>query len=228
MDRVLCPLHSEQTPSCVLYETHAWCFGGCGRVELAQLGLTPEDAPPPKPKEDLGKSIREIRQLPVKDIRGMSLHYDDRGYYIVWQGGAYYKRRNWSGEPKYKNPAGHGPQPLFVVRDAYSDVLYLAEGELNAMSIAAAVWDDVVSPGSASNFLTKSTQNWLTTLGHYSKVVIVVDRDAAGVGAAIATKAKLMHIVPTTTIVLMDEDPNQIHVERGLEALRLELEKKEM
>jgi hypothetical protein len=37
-----------------------------------------------------------------------------------------------------------------------------------------------------------------------------------------------MHIVPTTTIVLMDEDPNQIHVERGLEALRLELEKKEM
>lgn len=227
MERVHCPLHAEETPSCVIYSTHAYCYGGCGRIELSALGRAAENRRIERYKEDLQEARKYVETLPTKVIRGFPLRYDDRGYYLVWPDFTYYKRRNWSDEgAKYKNPAGHAQPPFWVRREHYP-TLCLCEGEFNALSIGEAFpeWD-VCSPGSASDFKTEKTRSFLLTYcARYCTIVIITDYDGPGTEAAIHAKGLLVGKVPKVQIALMQKDANEWICETGKEALKQEVEK---
>ena len=224
-ERIYCIKHEEKTPSLVVYDTHAHCFGGCGRIELSELGLTAPEAPKPRYKEDLAKKREYINALPVKEIRGLPFRYDSLGYYVCWPNSDYYKLRLFSpGDgPKYKNPSGH-TQPVFWARRSTGQTLYVVEGEINALSLAEAVQYDIMSPGSASNFLAL-TSNDLTIYRSYANIIIMVDRDAAGTAAAIHLKGLLLGKVPFVSIVLMPKDCNQVLIDHGKEALKDEADR---
>lgn len=226
MERIFCIKHEESTPSLVVYPTHAYCYGGCGRIELSELGKESSGAPKERYRENLQEARKYIDGLPKKEIRGFLLPYDDYGYYLVWTDADYYKRRNWDDSgAKYKNPSGHSQPPYWVRREHYP-TLCISEGEFNAMSVAEAFpeWD-VVSPGSASDFKTGKTRHFLLTYCiRYSIVVVMVDRDGPGTEAAIHTKGLLVEKVPQVRIALMSKDANEWCCEKGKEALRAEVE----
>ena len=224
MERVFCPRHEERTPSCVIYETHAYCYGGCGRIELAEIGRNMADKPTqPKYVEDLCTKLSYIDSLPQKPIRGFEMPHDDQGYYVVWPDRSYYKLRLWDAPSgnKYRGPAGH-PKPPFWVRRWGQETLALVEGEVNAMSISAAFLEwDVCSPGSASDFKTDKTRSFLLTYcTRYCTVVVITDRDGPGTEAAITTKGLLLGKVPSIPIILLEQDANQVLCDKGKEALR--------
>lgn len=227
MERVHCPRHVENTPSCVIYPTHAYCYGGCGRIELSELGKEASGVPKERYKENLEETRQYIGTLPTKTVRGFSFPYDDRGYYLCFPGTSYYKRRNWAdGGNKYKNPAGHA-QPMFIARQLPTGRLFLCEGEINSLSVAEAFPDDsVMSPGSASDFKRYTVKTLLTYCIPYSILVIMVDRDGPGTEAAIHAKGLLVGKIPDVRIVLMDPDPNDWLCSSGKEKLRQEVENK--
>lgn len=229
MERIHCVRHQESTPSLVVYSTHAYCYGGCGRIELSELGgKVAEIAPKEKYVEPLKEKLAYIASLPTKTIRGFKLPYDDLGYYLVWPSGDYYKLRVWNpdAKDKYKGPAGH-PKPVFWARRCASGTLILVEGEANSLSIAEAFpeWD-VMSPGSASDFKTDKFKKYILTLVRYYRTVIIqTDRDGAGTEAAIHTKGLLLNKVPNLPIVLMERDANEIYCHDGKAKLRQEVER---
>lgn len=229
MERVHCPLHAEETPSCVIYSTHAYCYGGCGRIELSALGIRAEGSPRERYKEDLSDTRKYINGLQTKTIRGFDLPYDSRGYYLVWPAGDYYKLRVWDKDAKnkYRGPAGHAKPPFWVRREHYP-TLCLVEGEFNALSIGDAFPDwDVCSPGSASDFKTEKTRTFLLTYcTHYGTIIVVVDRDGPGTEAAIHAKGLLSGKVPDIRIVLCEQDANELYCEQGKEALKKEIEER--
>lgn len=228
MERIHCVRHQESTPSLVVYDTHAYCYGGCGRIELSELGRVAETAPKERYKEDLDARRKEIEKLPTNTYRGFSFHCDDRGVYICWPDCSYFKHRLFNpapGQSKYKCPAGQ-PQPPFWARRGTSRTLVLSEGEINALSIAEAFPEyDVLSPGSASDFKTaKFTKYLLTLVRYYCTVIIVADYDGAGTDAAIHTKGLLLNKAPNIHIVLMKRDANEILTNDGKEKLREEVQ----
>jgi len=237
MERIHCVRHSESTPSLVVYESHAFCYGGCGRIELSELGRQMADKPKePRYVEDLKKKLDYIASLPTKLIRGFNLPYDDSGYYCVWPSGDYYKLRVWNpgAKDKYRGASGH-PKPVFWARQGRalhehgaSRTLAIVEGEFNALSIAEAFpeWD-VCSPGSASDFKTEKTRRFLLTYcSSYCTVVIVADKDGPGTEAAIHAKSLLIGKVPNIPIILMEKDANEILIETGKDALRQRIKEK--
>jgi 5S rRNA maturation endonuclease (ribonuclease M5) len=185
-----------------------------------------EIAPKERYREDIEKSKEYINGLPKKVIRGFDLPFDDRGYYLLWPDGVYYKRRNWGDSgSKYYSPAGH-TKPLFVVRERFQGRLFLVEGEINALSIAAAFPDaSVISPGSATDFKKYNTKDYLTLIRYYSTVIVCVDYDGPGAEAAIYTKGALLGKGPKVQIALMKKDANQVLNEAGKEELRAEVER---
>jgi 5S rRNA maturation endonuclease (ribonuclease M5) len=227
MDRVFCPRHIERTPSCVIYETHAYCYGGCGKIDLSEIGLTATKQTKEKYVENLEEKFRYIDSLPRKLIRGFSLPYDDTGYYLCWPDRNYYKHRLWNrdAKDKYRGAAGH-PKPIFWAGRAVSpEALVVVEGEMNALSISEAFpeWD-VCSPGSASDFKTEKTRHFLLTYcTRYSRVIIVTDYDGPGTEAAIIAKGCLIGKVPDVQILLMKRDANEMFCDEGIEALRKEI-----
>lgn len=227
MERVLCPRHAENTPSCVIYPSHAWCYGGCGRIELSEIGRTPEDHPKERYKEDLVAARTYIDELPTKTIRGFVLPYDSLGYYLQFPDSNYYKRRNWSDTgSKYKNPSGHSQPPFWATKVGWGTLAFV-EGELNALSIASAFHEwDVVSPGSASDFKKESSRSLLTYCTVYNTIVVIVDRDGPGTEAAIHAKGLLVGKVPYVHILLMPNDPNELLIEKGKDGLREEVERR--
>lgn len=232
MERIHCVRHQESTPSLVVYDTHAYCYGGCGRIELSELGRVAEIAPKEKYIENLSEKMEYIGSLPKKKIRGFDLPFDNLGYYLVFPDRDYYKLRLWDAENgnKYRSPSGH-TKPVFWARrhSASSSVpsrtLVLVEGEFNSLSMAEAFpeWD-VMSPGSASDFkTTKFTKYLLTLVRYYCTVIVQTDRDGPGTEAAIHTKGLLLNKVPNLPIVLMERDANEIYCGEGKEKLREEV-----
>lgn len=220
-DRMHCPRHEEKTPSCVIYPTHAYCYGGCGKIPLEELGVKPDHYPTPRPKEDLVAKRKYIETLPKKAIRGFDLPYDDLGYYLLFDGSPYYKLRLWddNAPSRYQNPTGHS-QPLFVARRGKSSTVFLVEGEINSLCVAEAFPDDTtISPGSAGEFLTERFKYLLTCVHNNCTLVIVVDRDGPGVAAAIAAKSLFMN-KSRVHIALMQDDANEVLVKSGKEELR--------
>lgn len=227
--RIHCVRHQESTPSLVIYDTYAYCYGGCGRIELSELGRVAESAPKERYKEDLDARRKEIEALPRSTHRGFVFPYNHRGYFITWPDCSYYKQRLFDpkeGESKYKCPAGQ-PQPPFWARRGAGRILTLVEGELNSMSMAEAFpeWD-VCSPGSASDFKTEKFRKFLLTIARsYCTVIVQTDRDGAGTEAAIHTKGLLLNKVPNIPIVLMARDASEIYCADGKDKLREEVER---
>lgn len=209
--KILCPFHEEMTPSCVVYDTHYYCFSCNARGPLSAIGkkvkAVKADTNPPS---DIAADIRRIKALPKDRIRGLDLHCDNNGYYVLWPNDAYYKYRTTQGQSKYLSPRGHKKPPYWANR-ASNRTLAIVEGELNAISLALADLPiDVVSPGSATDF-----ENYLPEQG-YNDYIIVVDSDAAGVQAAIKSKSKLLAFTPNVSVILMSgQDVNDILVETG-------------
>ena len=222
MKRVFCPKHKEKTPSLVIYDDHAYCYGGCGRILLSELGIEGEsyETVRREPPEDIGASISRIATLPKIWHRGLEFPADDSYFYIVWSDSSYYKRRLLvgGGGAKYLCPRGV-KKPLFVARETKGQTrLVIVEGELNALSLASVPGNyDIVSPGGCGDFKTERYLSYYLT--GYDKYVIVVDKDAAGLSAAIATKALLLKHSPYIDVRFMDEDYNDVLVNQGRQQL---------
>lgn len=226
--RIQCPWHHEKTASLVRQKDRWVCYGACHKAYTleevaAKTGgkVDYEYQEEDYEKEDLEASIGRIRGLPRASIRGLELPVDDRGYYITWPDGDYYKYRllNPGTGSKYLGPRGH-PVPLFWVRRRGSGTLYISEGEINALSIASAVSDSVCSPGSASCFNLRILGLHLTQFMQYSNVIVVLDKDAAGLKALIETKAYFLYKLPFVKYIPLEKDANQVLQDEGKQALR--------
>jgi hypothetical protein len=222
--RYHCPKHKEATPSAVVYGDHWFCFGCGAKGRPEELGLDPNEPAEPEYLEDLEASLDYIRSLPKREIRGFQLHANDRGYYLVWPNGDYYKFRSTTNDTpggKYRGPAGH-KKPPFVAMSALSHRLVLVEGEFNAMSLALVEpRADIVSPGGAGDFYSRSGQKYLGVWATYGRVDLVMDADAPGAQAAIEAKSRLLVVgCPDVRIHLVERDFNDVLVQEGKEALR--------
>lgn len=215
-NRVLCPKHSESTPSCVIYDDGYHCYGCGAHGPLSDLGITV--AGYRRPKEDLSAALQTISKLPRVTVRGLQLPVDANHYYILWPDGDYYKKRSKvATQAKYLCPSGHS-KPLFKADVAGRKTLAIVEGEINALSLAAIYPPfDVVSPGGACEF---TSRKYMTFYQQYGTLVIVADEDTAGLKAAIELKAKVLTWTPHCMIYLMKEDCNDVLTKEGVQALR--------
>jgi len=219
MQRVHCPRHEERTPSCVVYPTHAYCYGGCGPIPLSELGATvrPGRAAPP---EDLGAMLGYIAGLPRARIRGLDLPADGDSYYLVWPSADYYKRRKFlpGDGSKYLCPRGH-KKPLYVPRaPTHSKVLAIVEGELNALSLSSIGPNmGVCSPGGVGDFNEKLLDQIDKLFLDIDRYHIIVDRDGPGLDAAIKMKGLLVKRTPYVEVTLMERDLNELLVSGELE-----------
>ncbi len=92
------------------------------------------------------------------------------------------------------------------------------------MSVARAFErDDVCSPGSATNFSASNLSKYLTAFKEYSKVVVVLDNDAAGIKGLIECRAAFLHKLPFVDYILLSPDANETLSENGPGALRDQL-----
>lgn len=219
MRRIICPNpnHKESTASCVVYPTHAYCFGCATRFELTDIGLTSNE--PKKQPEDISASLAYIASLPKANVRGISLPVDDRYFYIVWPDFKYYKKRNLriNEGAKYRCPTGIS-KPLYVPRQTKGqDRLVITEGELNALSLAQIPGDyDICSPGGCGDFKNERYMSFYLT---YKKFCLILDKDAAGMGAAIALRAMLLKHSPYIDVRFVEKDFNDVLCQDGKEKL---------
>lgn len=163
-----------------------------------------------KPSEDIQQSIARIEALPTQEIRGLVLPYDNTGYYIVWPDKNYYKCRVWLGNPKYKNPAGV-TQPWLNLLAKDNKIAVIIEGELNALSVATLNLPiDIYCPGSANSFKLAKSDISLTKLVDYDTILLVADKDTAGVSAILNLKKEIIQYNPGVVLKLVSPDYNQI------------------
>ena len=206
MQKINCtsPSHRDQTPSMSVYNDGAWCFS-CGWLDRS---ITDLDAPP-REIENIEEKLRYIDGLPRAEIRGLELHFDNRGYFIVWPNGLYYKQRLTGASCRYLGPKGHRA-PLMEIPGAGKFVV-IVEGELNALSLSKAIKNTIVSPGSATE-MSRHLNQYLT-LG--KDFVIVVDRDPAGVAAGIYLKKELLKRGKRVELVAVTPDYNETLQKEG-------------
>ncbi len=212
-------MHNDTHASMTIYGDFAYCHVCCVNMSTAELNL-PEYKVVPKPEPtNISNMIKHIESLPKKNIRGHELHYDSSGFYLIWPFRNYYKKRTNSDKARYVGPAGHRA-PLFV-HPGSGTTLIVCEGELNSMSLAAALDHDytVVSPGSASEFMRHVASFKLAR-----KVILIMDYDAAGICLGSQVKEVLLKHNVSTKLILLKKDFNQIHQDEGLEAVRAEFE----
>lgn len=212
MLRVFCPRHEENTPSCVVYDEYAFCYGGCGRIPLEELGEAGQGLRAKPSPADLNSELARIGALPCAPVRGLSLPVDGDSYYIVWPGNGYYKRRKFiPGEgPKYLCPRGH-KKPLFVARKSQGQVCAIVEGEINALSLAAiAPPYGVVSPGGVGDFKPEIIWQNKEIFGAIKRYYVILDKDSPGLQAAIKLKGALLQLTPYVDVVLLEQDCNEL------------------
>lgn len=233
--RIVCPFHYEETPSLVRNRDSWYCYGSCRKSYTHEevenkLGNPVEfEVESEEYKEDLSEKFKYIETLSKTKVRGFELPSDDRGYYLCWPNAVFYKYRVYDPGrgPKYIGPKGHKP-PLFWARQRGQRSLCISEGELNSLSLAEAFPDfDVCSPGSATMFNSTNLQKYLHIFKEYSKVIVVLDNDAAGFKGLIESKAFFLYKLPFIDFILMSPDANEILVEEGKEALREKLSRQD-
>lgn len=219
VERVICPFHQEDTPSLVKYSNGRYYCYGCN--ERGYWDETLKGTTKPVEKENVKKSIEEIKQLPMCELRGFSFHTDSYGYYILWNSDEYYKKRLFDVEgqkSRYLSPKGIS-KPIFG-EFGNSNALVIVEGEINAMSVKHALIGyniDVCSPGSAGDFTSK----YLSYYIQYDTFVVIVDSDAPGAKGAIELKSELINIgKKDINIQLWDTDANALLVAHGAEKIR--------
>lgn len=224
--KILCPRHEDTNPSCEVYQDGAYCYSGCGPLPLSEIGINTDDLPP-KPKEDVEATLTYISSLPIRVHRGFGFPADSTGFYICWPNASYYKKRSFdpAARPKYVGPTGHKP-PLFWASHTGVSVLAVIEGELEALSLAAAELEwDVVSPGSAVLFTAPALLKHCIS---YQTVIIAVDNDGPGIKAAQDLAAGLVDRVPKLVVLYKDKerDFNKVLCEQGVSGLKHEVEKR--
>lgn len=228
-----CPHHEEKTPSAVAYANgyYSFCCGKSG--PLSELGLAPGERVEITYVEDLPSSIDRIKRLERKEVRGFSLPVDSTGYYLLFPGDTYYKKRILGADSgsKYRGPSGHKKPPFVAYMptpESWHDLI-LVEGEFNALSLALLEPNaTVISPGGAGDFYSARGINNLEGYSqNYTGIIhVVVDADAAGAQAAIETKARLITLgCSDVRLYLVEKDFNDILVELGKEALRDEVKR---
>lgn len=228
--RIRCLWHDEQTASLIRRKDDWRCYGACNKAFTheeveAKLGrkLEYEFTDEVEDKEVIQERYEYVETLSYQRIRGLLLRADKRGYFITWPDKSYYKYRLFDpGDgPKYLSPKGHKPSLLWC-RKGTGMTLILAEGELNALSLAEAFPEyDVASPGSASMFSADNLGRYLPILKFYRKLIVILDDDSAGLKGLIEAKAFLLYKIPFVDFILMKTDANEVlSAEGGKEALR--------
>lgn len=237
MNKVMCPFHDEQTPSCEVYDDSFFCFG-CGATgsldKLAGKAPTFKTAFKKSGKpENLDASLTRISGLPTKVIRGLTLPYDTRGYYIVYPNVPYYVVRRWDAPSanKYIGPFGHKKPLLHTTYGSYTTVdrgpLVVIEGQLNALSTAqslgyAGPTRTVMSPGAATDFLKPIVLEYCL---QYRQICLIVDKDVAGVAAGIQLRDSLVKAGKQVILYPMEIDMNDLLVIHGQARCKEEINK---
>lgn len=223
------PAHTDDTPSMEIYSNGGHCFvcGYNSSLEEVTNEVPIEEFEKIKKKEpeNIEDKIRDIQSLTKRNIRGLNFHTDNFGYYLVWPDKTYYKKRLFSGTPRYIGPSGHRSPLLRLGSD--SKVLAIVEGEINALSLQEALKDyrvTIVSPGSANELLRH--MNEYLTIGAILAIVFV-DRDPAGVVNGLELKRELLKHGKRVVLVALERDFNQILQEDGIKAVQ-EIFKKEV
>lgn len=214
--KVLCPNHKDKTPSLHVYEDRAYCFVCRYSCPSDQIVSADELKELKKAPTDIAQYVEYIKTLPIMGIRGLSFHSDTSGFYIIWPGDNYFKKRVTIEDTKnrYIGPRGHRA-PLWVHK-GNSNLLVIVEGELNAMSLALCnPRYTLISPGSATE-LPKTLDYALT----FSTIVIIVDKDIPGVGWGANLKHELIKRQKKVQLVAVEKDINQILQEEGKEGVK--------
>ncbi|GAC1499954.1 MAG: hypothetical protein NVS1B10_03180 [Candidatus Saccharimonadales bacterium] len=193
-----------------VYENSAYCFS-CGYY------TKDVDVPyEPKPKTDIGAEIEYIRTLPTREIRGLQLHYDYEGFYILWPDLSFYKKRLNQGRIRYLGPSGHRT-PLFKIQGRDPKTLLMVEGELNALSLSLSIGDlyTIVSPGASTNIM-----NYMPYYCTFDSIYAIVDKDVSGVVNGLKLKEELINRKKRVVLEATDKDYNQILQEEGTEGVK--------
>lgn len=220
--KVICPYHSDTNPSLHIYGKWAYCFVCNVSVQTSELNLPGniKEIREKKNPTNIPETINYIESLPDREIRGIKMHFDNKGYYIVWPNKNYYKRRNFDGtDNRYLAPAGVTP-PLFVYPGSAKH-LVIVEGELNCISLHNCVYGEykICSPGPASNLL-----RYVKYYLQFNKITIFVDHDAPGVVFGSQLKDLLLKNNIQTKLVTLTKDWNDVLTEEGEEAVRQRFE----
>lgn len=223
--KVNCPVHNDRTPSMEVYPDGGYCFSCGAYVPLKELGLEGEVSFKKKEKENVQETLDYVLRLPKLEQRGLALHSDAQGYYIVWPEREYYKYRKYSvssGEPRYLAPRGQRA-PLFWIRSNTASVsLILVEGELNALSLGLAFPSssfDIASPGPVTEF-SVHVKEYLP----YDQIIIFVDDDIPGLANGLVLKDELIKRGKTVVLVTLEKDFNDILQSEGVEGIKRFLE----
>lgn len=215
--KISCLNHEDRTPSLALYaDGSGYCFSCNTRFNEVgeKVSVTI------KPIENIKTSIERIESLPTQEIRGLTLPFDNTGYYIVWPDKSYYKCRQWLGSPKYKNPQGI-TQPWFNILKPGNKKAIIIEGEINALSVSSLNLPiDVYCPGSAGQFKLNKSDIDLTKLADYDTLILVADKDTAGVSAILKLKKEIIEYNPGVELRLMSPDYNDILQQYGKSGLK--------
>jgi hypothetical protein len=225
--RMRCLWHQEKTPSLVRRKSDWFCYGSCNKAFThaeveAKLGKELEYDFQETEPEDLQETYKYIDSLPKLKVRGLEFPADDRGYFICWPSREYYKYRQFNpGKgPKYIGPSGHKP-PIFWASRFKASTLLIVEGEINALSLSRACpYYDICSFGSATSFNKDTLTKHLTILNKYNKLLVILDKDAAGLKALIETKAFLLYKIPYVNYIQLEKDCNEILCDEGPEELQ--------
>jgi hypothetical protein len=224
MDKILCPFHIEDTPSCVLYEDTYHCFGCGAHGKIVDI---PDDIVPKNRmvktrfKTDLHSDLKNIKNLPIKEIRGLKLHCDDEFYYIIWPNNDYYKKRKIHAKDadKYRCPSGYS-KPILEFGGSFKDLL-IVEGELNAYSVQLSKPDFVVcSPGPCTDFL-----RYMNFYLQWDNIYLAFDSDPAGISQAVKLRDALLEHKKRVFLHPMKTDFNDILTKEGLNEVCREVEK---
>lgn len=200
-----------------LYPDTAHCFV-CNLTIPIEEVLNEEEIKQIKkqaPKENIAETIQYIKTLPTKTIRGLELPYVGQDYFILWPDGSYYKRRV-QGKCRYVGPKGHRPG-LFVLgripEDRSRRVLCVVEGEVNSLSLDLAITGSglsIVSPGSANSLL-----DHVSYYLKYDRIIIVVDKDPAGVYNGVKLRDLLKTKGKRVDLIALDQDFNDTLQQSG-------------
>lgn len=223
--KIRCVFHNEETASMQIYsDGWAHCFGCGAHIHVDKLpgDYKLREVPPEAEPEDLVAAYEYIDFLPLKKVRGLMLPCDEFSYFITWPEKDYYKRRFFDPGrgPKYVGAKGH-TKPWLVANQSGPGPVILVEGEINALSIAAACPEvNVISPGGAGDFYAKKSVSRLLHLANCSKIVLIADRDQAGAKALIEVKGHIDTPERQSKWLLMGDDANEVLEREGKEALR--------
>jgi hypothetical protein len=166
-----------------------------------------------KEPENIKETLDYVESLPIRDIRGLQLRSDEEGFYIIWPGRNFYKKRLYEGKVRYVGPRGHRPPPMVLPGD--QNVVTVVEGELNALSLKQVFSGTVISAGAASE-LPRLAELCL----RFPYTNVIVDKDIPGVAFGLQLKEKLLKLKKRVNFVATEKDLNQILQDEGKEGLK--------